>query len=169
MEYKQVKYILDENAQLKAEIERLRAAILDTLSVIQYRGHNFADKAYSILANTINESQQQPEPPQESPTPAELGNMAGKAEAVEEPLKVRILRTLNKRPFLNSDELSDSLGVARWSIVLQLRKMHDHASIYALIAFSNFWDGYELTHAGRDYLASLDKQQAYIIPVRDDR
>lgn len=119
--------LLDHINQQQAEIERLRAE----LEVMR-------DRMSSGTGWAGVESQQQPEPPQES-------------------LTVDILRALNKRPFLNSDELSDSLGVARKSIVLQLRKIHDHASIYALIAFSNFWDGYELTHAGRDYLASLDK------------
>lgn len=148
-----------EIEQLRAELERYQAQFNPLQNQAIHMGLTEETTAY-----LHPELQQQPEPPQESLTPAELGEMAGKSEAVQGSLANQVLKYLASvnEPKTNF-EIEDELG----SFVT-----------FTLLGFCK--DGlierqdcgyYTITAAGRDYLASLDKPEAerYIIPVRDDR
>lgn len=157
--------------QQQAEIERLRAELQQILGIAIGFHDSYKDlratrdmaKIVSIIHGDTDEeawqradmaewkaySQQQPEPPQESLTPAELGEMAGKMEAVEEPLGIRVLQYLAssdepKTAFEVQDELHTFVNFV---MVAHLKDR--------LIYRNN--GKYSITAAGRDYLASLDK------------
>lgn len=155
MEYKQVKFIMDENKQLKAEIERLKAEQQQILGIAIGFHDSYKDlratrdmaKIVGVIHGDTDEqawqradiaewkaySQQQPEPPQES-------------------LEIRILRYLAKCTVPKSyAEISEELGLASFlSGVMSLVK-----SDYLLRRSS----GFQITAAGRDYLASLEPKE----------
>lgn len=147
-----------EIEQLRAELDKYKAQFTMLQQEAIRSGLTEETTAY-----LHPELQQQPEPPQESLTPAELGEIAGKAEKMIA-LHKDILTVLVEG-VASTGTLSKKMKMKYPS----MGKVLDDMWADDLIILDRY--AWKITAAGRDYLASLDKPEAerYIIPVRDDR
>lgn len=131
MDYRNVKYILDENKQLKTEVERLRAALTEitTLQTV-YQARDMRQIATDALNGMAS---QQSKVPQTS-------------------LRVRLLEALPqpKEKGIDHALIADKTGLDRRTIRNELSNL----LIESLVTINN-WGGWKLTVKGRDYLNSI--------------
>lgn len=127
---------IDIMNQQAAEIARLRAGY-DALVKASFTSEFEHEKRLAELKAT-------------NPTPAELGEQAGKAEAVES-IRVRILRVIVEYGAVIDQQLYEKMpAIQEWAIVNILLVLKGEG----LINRSDIM--WKITQAGRDYLAGCE-------------
>lgn len=153
--------MLETIASQQAKIKQLRAALHEAKQCLN---PNTTDYEY---IEALERGDQPPEPPQESLTPAELGEMAGRAEAVEEPLKIRILRYLEEQTLVRPSiyALQRLFGNDIKETMIELR---NDGVVWEYPSKHNTYREYVLTPQGMDYLATLDAMNKPTIETTED-